>query len=133
MSSRASRLSLSRILIALLFCGMGVLHFAKPEPFLKVMPPLFPAPYALILISGVFELLGGVGVLIPRVRRAAGIGLIALLIAVFPVNIFMFWRQAQSHAWDLTSTVLLVRLPLQFMLMWWIVSACQLTRKPRAS
>ena len=133
MPSRTSRLSLSRILIALLFCGMGVLHFAKPEPFLNVMPPLFPAPYALVLISGVFEMLGGVGVLIPRVRRAAGIGLIALLIAVYPVNIFMFWRQAQSHAWDLTSTVLLIRLPLQFLLIWWVVFACHLKRQPKES
>jgi uncharacterized membrane protein len=130
MSSRDSRLSLSRFLIALLFCGMGVLHFAKPEPFLKVMPPFLPFPYALVLISGACEFLGGAGVLIPRVRRMAGIGLIALLIAVFPVNIYMFWRQVQTHSWDMTSTVLLVRLPLQFVLIGWIVSACKLTRKP---
>ena len=117
----------------MLFCGMGVLHFVKPEPFLKVMPPFLPVPYTLVLISGFFEFLGGAGVLIPSVRRAAGIGLIALLLAVFPVNIYMFLRQVQTHPWDFTSTVLLVRLPLQFMLIWWIVSACRLTRKPRPS
>ena len=133
MSSHSSRLVVSRMALALLFCTMGVLHFARPDPFLKVMPPIFPAPYALVLISGMFEFLGGAGVLIPRLRRAAGIGLIALLIAVYPVNIFMFWRQVQTHAWDWTSMVLLVRLPLQFVLIWWIVSACQLTRKPRPS
>jgi uncharacterized membrane protein len=130
MSSKSSRLSLSLILIALLFCGMGVLHFAKPEPFLKVMPPFLPFPYALVLISGACEFLGGVGVLIPRVRRMAGIGLIALLIAVFPANIYMFLQHVQTHAWDFKAAVLLVRLPLQFVLIWWIVSACRLTRKP---
>ena len=133
MSPPSSRLVLSRIAISLLFCTMGVLHFVSPDAFLKVMPPVFPAPYALVLISGVFEFLGGAGVLIPRLRRAAGLGLIALLIAVYPVNIYMFWRQVQTHAWDLTSTGLMVPLPLQFVLIWWIVSACQLTRKPRPS
>ena len=133
MPSSAVRLALSRTLIALLFSAMGVMHFVTPEPFMKVMPSMLPAPYALVLVSGVFEILGGIGVLISRVRRAAGIGLIALLAAVYPVNITMFWRQVQTHPWDITSTVLLLRLPLQFVLIWWIVSACQLTRKPRPS
>ena len=130
MTSRTSRLALSRSLLALLFCGMGVLHLVLPGPFLKVMPPIFPYPYALVIISGVCELMGGAGVWIPRVRRAAGIGLIALLVAVYPVNIYMFQRQVQTHGWDVLSWVYLLRLPLQFVLIWWIVSACQLTRKP---
>jgi uncharacterized membrane protein len=84
------------------------------------MPPVFPVPYALVLFSGVCEFLGGVGMLIPAVRRPAGIGLIALLIVVYPVNIYMFQRQVQTHAWDVTSLVLLLRLPLQFVLIWWV-------------
>lgn len=119
-SFRSLRLTLSRSLIALVFCGMGVLHFVKPEPFLKVMPAVFPYPYALVLISGCFEFLGGAGVLIPLVRRAAGFGLIALLIVVFPVNISMFLRHVQTHAWDVNGMVLLLRLPLQFVMIWWV-------------
>lgn len=120
MLSPSVRIALSRTLIALLFCGMGVLHFVVPGPFLKVMPPFLPSPYALVLISGFFEILGGVGVLLPPVRRAAGIGLIALLIAVFPANIYMFQQHVQAHAWDLGAIVLLLRLPLQFVLIRWV-------------
>ncbi len=130
MLSRSARLALSRSLLTLLFCGMGVMHLVLPGPFLKVMPPIFPYPYSLVIISGICELMGGVGIWIPRVRRAAGIGLIGLLIAVYPVNIYMFLRQVQTHGWDAMAWVFLLRLPLQFALIWWIVSALQLTRKP---
>lgn len=133
MPSPAVRLALSRTLIALLFCAMGVLHFVTPEPFMKVMPSMLPAPYALVLVSGVFEILGGLGVLISRVRCAAGIGLIALLAAVYPVNITMFWRQVQTHPWDITSTVLLLRLPLQFVLIWWVYQSTRPTPAPAVS
>jgi uncharacterized membrane protein len=120
MLSPSARLVLSRSLLALLFCSMGVLHLVVPGPFLRVMPPIFPYPYALVIISGIFEILGGMGVLIKRVRRLAGIGLISLLTAVYPVNIYMFQHQIQTHAWDLWSAVLLVRLPLQFAMIWWV-------------
>jgi len=126
MLSPPVRLALSRNLIALLFCSMGVLHLVVPAPFLRVMPPIFPFPYVLVIISGIFEFLGGVGVLMERVRRMVGIGLIALLIVVYPVNIYMFLHQIQTHVWDLWSTALLVRLPLQFVMIWWVYRSAYL-------
>jgi uncharacterized membrane protein len=111
---------ISRWLLALLFCVAGVLHFVFPAAYARIIPPMFPAPLALVWISGVCEILGGLGVLLPRVRRAAGVGLIALLIAVFPANIYMLLQQQQAHGWNLYTFLLLLRLPLQFLLIAWV-------------
>ncbi len=120
MPLKTSRRGVSRWVIALLFSFAGIMHFVVPGPYTRIIPPFFPAPFALVWISGVAEILGGIGVLIPRLRRAAGYGLIALLIAVFPANIYMFWQQVQQHGWVLFTAVLLLRLPLQFLLMAWV-------------
>lgn len=68
--------------------AVGLLHFVHPDPFLRIVPPPIPAEFA-VYASGVFEVLGGVGLLIPRTRRAAAWGLIALYVCVFPANIYM--------------------------------------------
>lgn len=78
-----------RLLLAVAMVAVGVLHFLDPAPFVRIVPPWLPAPLALVYLSGVFEILGGAGLLIPRTRRAAGWGLIALYVAVFPANLHM--------------------------------------------
>jgi uncharacterized membrane protein len=78
-----------RVMAALAMIGVGVDHFVAPDFFVRIVPRMLPAPLVLVWISGFFEALGGVGLLIPRVRRAAGIGLVLLYIAVFPANINM--------------------------------------------
>ncbi len=82
-----------RVMAALAMIGVGIDHFVAPDFFVRIVPRvlvLFPAaPLLLVWVSGFFEALGGVGLLIPRVRRAAGIGLVLLYIAVFPANINM--------------------------------------------
>lgn len=89
----------------------------------SIMPPYLPAHRELVLISGLFEMLGGIGTLIPQTRKAAAWGLIALLIAVFPANVYMAVDTEKfgklAPAW-----VLYARLPLQFLLIWWIYAAC---------
>ena len=67
----------------------GVMHFVVPEAYVQVMPPVMPAPLALVYLSGVAEVALGVGVLYPRTRRYAAWGLVALLVAVFPANVYM--------------------------------------------
>ncbi len=113
---------LGSTLIGLLFIAAGTLHFRYTETYEAIVPPAFPAHRELVLISGACELLGGVGALVPRVRRYAGWGLIALLGSVFPANVFMAVeprRFAFIPAWSLYA-----RLPLQFVLMWWVYAAC---------
>ncbi len=105
-----------RILFAGLFVAAGVLHFTKTKSYLQIMPPYLPFPVELVYISGVFEILGGAGLLIPRYRRFAGYGLIALLIAVFPANIQMLVQNLQREGLTVFSWILILRLPLQIAL-----------------
>ena len=66
---------------------VGVLHFTHEAFFVRMMPEFLPWPVALVWVSGVFEILGGLGLLIPRTRRLASWGILALLVAVFPANL----------------------------------------------
>jgi uncharacterized membrane protein len=70
-------------LLALLMTTMGVLHFVAPTPFVQIIPPQLPEPLLLVYVSGLFEIAGGIGVLLPKTRRAAAWGLILLYLAVF--------------------------------------------------
>ena len=107
----------SRYALALLFVGAGALHFVRPETYLRIMPPWLPAPLLLVQLSGGFEILGGLGLLWPRTRRLAGWGLLALLVAVFPANVYM----AQIHEQlGIPGWLAWGRLPLQLPLMWWV-------------
>ncbi len=105
-------------LIGILFVLAGVNHFISPNFYVRIMPQYLPAHLALVYVSGFFEVLGGIGVLIPKLRRAAGWGLIALLIAVFPANIHMLIHAEQFP--DISDWMLIARLPLQFVLIAWI-------------
>lgn len=114
--------TLWRWVLGLFFIGGGVNHFWHPEPYLTMMPEFLPAPALLIQISGVAEILGGLGVLIPATRRLAGWGLIALLVAIFPANL-----NVALHGWPgvaLPAWTLWARLPLQIVLIWWVYRTC---------
>ncbi|HYF50059.1 MAG TPA: DoxX family protein [Planctomycetota bacterium] len=111
-----------RWLLAAFMIFAGVWHFVVPEKFARIVPSFLPYPFALVYISGVFEILGGLGLLIPQTRRAASWGLIALYIAVFPANINMAVNEL-----PLGDTVYpignWVRLPFQFVFIawaWWV-------------
>lgn len=67
----------------------GVLHFLVPDLYVQIVPPQLPFPLALVYLSGLAEIALGVGVLHPRTRRVAALGLVALLVAVFPANVYM--------------------------------------------
>ena len=84
-----TRTTRSQRFIGLAFVGAGVNHFVMPGPYRKIVPPSFGDPARLVVVSGVAEVAGGLGVLLPRTRRLAGLGLIALLVAVFPANVYM--------------------------------------------
>lgn len=89
------------------------MHFVIPRSYAAITPTWVPYPLEAVYLSGIAEIAGGIGLLIPRLRRAAGIGLIALLIAVFPANIHMLSMAIARDAADLYKTILFFRLPLQ--------------------
>jgi uncharacterized membrane protein len=106
--------------LAAFFINVGVDHFVNPEFYLSIMPPAFPLHLEAVYISGFFEVLGGVGVLIPRLRKIAGWGLVALLVAVYPANIYM---AITPEAFPEASVALLyVRLVFQFLFFYWAFS-----------
>ena len=109
---------LSCWVIGIFFIVAGANHFVSPGFYETIMPPLLPWPVALVYLSGVAEILGGAGVLIPWARRFAGWGLIGLLIAVFPANVYA--TQRGMHGSGLMQALLIVRLPFQAVLIAWV-------------
>lgn len=101
--------------LGLSFAAMGVLHFTHADLFVAIMPPYLPWHLELVWISGVFEALGGVGLLVPATRRLAGWGLLALLVAVFPANVHMAINEVYLPVdWlEQSRTGLWLRLPFQ--------------------
>jgi uncharacterized membrane protein len=109
--------------LSALFVGSGLVHLVRPDVYLPIMPPYLPYPAVLILLSGVAEIAGGVGLRFPPTQRAARYGLIALLVAVFPANIQMAVNGITDGASPLVLALLLARLPLQPLLLW-LVHRC---------
>ena len=114
--ARTTLTLVGRWIFGALFIVGGVGHFAATDVYLKIMPPYLPYHRELVLLSGVFETLLGILLLVPTTRRLAAWGLIALLIAVFPANVFMYQH---PEKFGLPPMVLLLRLPLQAALILW--------------
>ncbi len=108
-----------RAVLASIMVGIGLLHFLAPGPFVRIVPASLPAPLVLVLVSGFFEVLGGLGLLVPRARRAAGFGLVLLYLAVFPANINMALHPEISAPYGLPVWSLWARLPLQAVFIAW--------------
>jgi uncharacterized membrane protein len=94
-------------------------HFVKPEQYARIVPPQLPYPFELVYISGCFEILGGIGLLIPFVSIAAAWGLIALFIAVFPANINMAINSIPIEGIPHYPFLYWARLPFQAVLIAW--------------
>ena len=113
--------------IVILWFGYGgIAHFTSTPFFVRIVPPYVPLPVAVVYISGALELLGAIGICIPRYRQWAGNGLFLLTIAVTPANVYM-WMNPQLFS-TISVTLLTVRLFIQVLLLaciWWS------TRTPR--
>jgi uncharacterized membrane protein len=108
--------TVSKLPLTALLVGAGIMHFVKSDFFLKIMPPYFPQPQLLVHISGVCEIVLGLLLLVPQYAHFAAWGIIALLIAVFPANIYLYQHQDIVPA---SPLVHLLRLPLQGLLILW--------------
>ena len=107
------------VLLALAMIVAGVLHFVAPRAYARTIPKQFPAPIALVYISGVAEVAGGVGLLVPMLQRAAACGLVALFVAVFPANVNMAVNRIGFGKKPTPPWILWGRLPLQALLIAW--------------
>lgn len=103
-------------LLSLLFIVAGFSHFFNQKFFLKAMPPYIPFHKAMVIISGIAEILLGIGLLFEQTKSISAWGIIALLVAVFPANIYM---ATSGRFKKIPGWALWLRLPLQFILIWW--------------
>jgi uncharacterized membrane protein len=109
-----------RWLAAIFFVVAGANHFLKPQFYRQIVPPSFPSPAMLVIVSGICEIVGGIGLLIRPLRRAAGWGLIALLLCVFPANLYMAIHPQRIADLHISRWLLWLRLPLQGLLIAWV-------------
>ena len=113
-----------RWLLGISFVVAGLFHFIAPQIYVAIMPGFLPSPKVLVALSGVAEILGGIGVSLPLVRRAAAWGLIALLVCVFPANIHALSTGMVIASHALPLWMLWLRLPLQPLFIAWVYYAC---------
>ena len=107
------------------YIAAGIPHFSNAEFYMPMMPPYLPWHLELIYLSGLFEILGGIGVIIPATRKFSGWGLIALLIAVFPANIHIVLNEVQLTAEPINPVLMWARLPFQAFFIGWIYFVTQ--------
>jgi uncharacterized membrane protein len=116
-----SREALQRVGLVVVFLWFfigGFFHFWATDVEMRIVPPSIPWPRAAVLVSGVFELLGALGILIPATRRAAGVGLFLLTLAVTPANVYML---EHAELFNVPRWALIARLPFQAALLALIV------------
>ena len=119
---------LSVFTLSVFFISFGIDHFVNPEFYLSIMPPYLPLKLEAVYISGLFEILGGVGVLIASTRKIASLGLVALLVAVYPANIYMALYPERFP--EASIYVLYFRLILQFFFFYWAYSVSRPSFNP---
>jgi uncharacterized membrane protein len=110
------------------FVVAGALHFIKPKAYKAIVPDYLPAPDALVALSGIAEIGGGLGLMLPSTRKRAGWWLIATLLAIFPANLHMAQHPERYPMVPGGEAALKARLPLQALLIAWVFSASRRRR-----
>ncbi len=113
----------SRIVQGIFYMLAALPHFVAVDTELKLIPPFLPWRRAALYITGIFEFLGGLGLLVPHLRKPASWGLAALLIAIWPANIYHAILDKQSGRWPKTRIYHIIRFPLQIVLIAWVLWA----------
>jgi uncharacterized membrane protein len=116
--------NVSRLLLAAFFILAGINHFVTPSIYLSIVPTYLAWPSTLVVLSGIAEIIGGLGVLPARLRVWAGWGLIALLLVVFPANIQALRTGIIIAGHVVPAWLLWARLPLQLLLIGWVYRVC---------
>ena len=95
----------------------GIMHFLKPKIYLKIIPPYLPYHLSLVYLSGLFEVVFGILLMLPDTQQIGAWGIIVTLIGVFPANIYMLTSYKGKKTWY--RIALWFRLPIQFFLIYW--------------
>ena len=120
-------LKLLVFLMGLSYVWIGCQHFINPSFFLKIVPPYLAFHLELVYLSGGFEIIFGLGLLFKKTRFYASWGLVFLLIAVYPANIYLAFNEIPQEAINVSSFMASwVRLPIQFVLIWLAYKASKL-------
>ena len=106
------------VISSIFYTIVGIKHFIEPDYFLSIIPPYLPFHIELVYISGFFEILFGLMILFPKYRYYGSIGLILLLIAVFPANIYLAQNKEAQEAIGASQQIAIWRLPIQGILIW---------------
>ena len=114
-----------RIGLSFLFLFTGVGHYTRTLGMAQMVPPFLPYPVETIYITGVFELLGAVGLWIPALMRLTGIALILMLIGFLPINFYAAFNYVDFGGHGIGPIYLLVRVPYQILLIWWTYKATE--------
>jgi uncharacterized membrane protein len=113
--------------MGLSYVWIGCQHFINPSFFLKIVPPYLAFHLELVYLSGGFEIIFGLGLLFKKTRFYASWGLVFLLIAVYPSNIYLAFNEIPQEAINVSSFMASwVRLPIQFVLIWLAYKASKL-------
>ena len=113
-----------RRLFGVFFVFAGVMHFAKPRMYERIMPPYVPAHREMVYASGVAEIAGGLATLHPVTRRAGSALSIVTLLAVFPANVHMALEPEKfEKGVPGGRTALYIRLPVQLLFIAWAYAA----------
>jgi uncharacterized membrane protein len=129
---------LTRAILSMIFIGVGIGHFTAADRMVNNFPPYLPLPREAVLVSGVFEILGGIGIWAPwqKLRRLTGYCLIALLCSVYIVNIDMAIHGSPLRDGTVVpggDFLLWLRLPFQFVMMWMALYATRPDPEPKPS
>ena len=106
------------VISSIFYSIVGIKHFIEPDYFLSIIPPYLPFHLELVYISGFFEILFGLMILFPKYRYYGAIGLILLLIGVFPANIYLAQSKEAQEAIGTSQQIAIWRLPIQGILIW---------------
>ena len=110
-------ISIDLVIMGGLYILAGIMHFVAPKGFEKIVPPYIPKRRLMVYLSGIAEIILGTALFFEPTRSYAAIGIILLLIAVFPANLYMAQRwRAKKHPYTWAAYA---RLPLQLVLIWW--------------
>lgn len=104
-------------LMVILYILAGLNHFRNPGMYIKIIPPIFKNPKVINILSGTAEIVLGILLTLSFSTHIAAWGIIALLIAIFPANLYMY--QNKKASFGLPKWILFIRLPLQFVLIFW--------------